>query len=270
MTSSLFKADAEVRGVPAAKVHETVALYDAYCALTASADAARSQKNMLSKEMGKLRSKQGGEPDMDAIANVTAKSKAVKVELASLERDLRVAAEVMYDVAASVPNRTHPAVPPGPEENAVTVRTGGAFPEFTFDPKDHVDLALALDIVDFKAAAAGSGRSFYYLKGDGALLELALINYAMSKLVPRGFTPLLTPDIVKEDAGGKKAHAHPECYMSTYMLENTDGEIDIQRPPAGRNIPASSIGILYRRSTRLQLSGADTSITLAPLEGVPR
>ena len=54
------------------------------------------------------------------------------------------------------------------------------------------------------------------------------------------------------------------------MLENTDGEIDIQRPPAGRNIPASSIGILYRRSTRLQLSGADTSITLAPLEGVPR
>lgn len=192
-------ADAEARGVPASQVHQTVALYDDFCTLTASADAARSQKNLLSKEMGKLRSKKNGEPDMNAIAEVTDKSKAVKMELATLEKDLRDAEEAMHTLAASVPNRTHPAVPVGPEENAIIVKTEGVLPEFSFVPKGHVDLALDLDIVDFKAAAVGSGRSFYYLKGDGAMLELALVNYAMSKLIPRGFTPILTPDVVKED-----------------------------------------------------------------------
>jgi seryl-tRNA synthetase len=57
---------------------------------------------------------------------------------------------------------------------------------------------MDLGIVDFKAAAAGSGRSFYYLVGDGALLELALVQYAIGKLTARGFIPVLTPDIVRE------------------------------------------------------------------------
>jgi seryl-tRNA synthetase len=92
-----------------------------------------------------------------------------------------------------------------------------------------VDLGSQLDIVDFKRAAVSSGRSFYYLKGDGALLELALVQYALSKLGALGFTPVLAPDLVKEDVlercGFQPRGAETQVYALDERHSDGDGGI---------------------------------------------
>lgn len=64
--------------------------------------------------------------------------------------------------------------------------------------RDHLQLGQELDCIDFDTAAEVSGSKFVYLKRAAALLELALVNYAMQKVVSRGFVPMMTPDLVKE------------------------------------------------------------------------
>lgn len=81
-----------------------------------------------------------------------------------------------------LPNLTHPAVPFGGEDNATVLRVIGQQQDFGFTPRDHVTIGEALGLLDFEAAAEVSGSKFYYLKNAAALLELALVNYAMTKV----------------------------------------------------------------------------------------
>lgn len=75
----------------------------------------------------------------------------------------------------------------------------GSKREFDFPIRNHVDIGESLDLVDFDTASDVSGSKFYYLKREAAMLELALINYTMAKLVNKyGFTPYMTPDLVRE------------------------------------------------------------------------
>ncbi|KAK4708365.1 hypothetical protein R3W88_029290 [Solanum pinnatisectum] len=69
--------------------------------------------------------------------------------------------------------------------------------EFSFTVKDHVQLGKELDMFDFDAAAEVSGSKFYYLKNEAVILELGLVNWAVSEAMKRGFTPLTTPEIVR-------------------------------------------------------------------------
>jgi seryl-tRNA synthetase len=93
---------------------------------------------------------------------------------------------------------THPDAPVSrdPAGNKV-IRTSGEPAKFDFPPKDHVALAEALDLVDFEAGAAVAGQKFYFLKNEAALLELALIQYAMQTLLRDGYTPVITPDVAR-------------------------------------------------------------------------
>lgn len=97
-----------------------------------------------------------------------------------------------------LPNLTHPDVPIGGEEVAVTLQEVGAPPQFDFEAKDHLAVGEALDLIDFETGSVVSGTKFYYLKREAALLELALVSYAMHTAVKRGFTPMTTPDLVRE------------------------------------------------------------------------
>lgn len=97
-----------------------------------------------------------------------------------------------------IPNLTHPAVPIGNEDNATVLQMVGQQRSFEFQPKDHVTLGESLGLIDFEAGAEVSGSKFYYLKNAAALLELALVNWAMTRVVGKGFTPIMTPDLVKE------------------------------------------------------------------------
>jgi seryl-tRNA synthetase len=77
--------------------------------------------------------------------------------------------------------------------------TSGEPPKFDFKHKDHVDLLESLDLADLEAGTRVAGQKFYFLKNEGALLELALVQYAMQTLVAEGYTPVVTPDLARVD-----------------------------------------------------------------------
>jgi len=90
-------------------------------------------------------------------------------------------------------------VPAGGEDDFVEVRRVGAIPEFDFEPLDHLALGEKLDAIDMERGAKVSGARFYFLKGVGARLEIALMNLALDVALRNGFTPLITPTLVRTD-----------------------------------------------------------------------
>jgi len=95
---------------------------------------------------------------------------------------------------------THPDAPVGADFAAnKVVATFGEPRTFDFKPKDHVALCEALDLADFEAGNKVSGAKFYFLKNEAALLEIALVQYAMHTAVKRGYTPVITPDLARVD-----------------------------------------------------------------------
>jgi seryl-tRNA synthetase len=98
-----------------------------------------------------------------------------------------------------IPNMTHPDSPVGKDDSEnKEIERYGEPPKFDFEPKGHEELMKDLDIIDFEKAAEVSGSKFYYLKNEGALLEMALIQFAFSKLIENGFTPFITPDLARD------------------------------------------------------------------------
>ena len=95
--------------------------------------------------------------------------------------------------APQLPNLVLPDVPDGGEEDSVVLRTVGTPRKFDFEPKDHLDLGLALDLIDMERAAKVSGSRFVYLKGDLVMLQFALVNYALTVVQSKGFRPVIPP-----------------------------------------------------------------------------
>lgn len=128
------------------------------------------------------------------------RGKRYKDQLRAIQTELATVRSDMTTHALLIPNETHRDVPVGSEANARVMRVEGTpltRDSTGFDLLDHLTIAERLDIVNFSQAALVSGSKFYYLKGMGAWLELALIQYAMSKATERGFSPVLTPDVVR-------------------------------------------------------------------------
>lgn len=139
--------------------------------------------------------------DKDATAKQAAleQAKALKAQIHELERQLVEIEDQLYDLTSSVPNDTHPDVPIGPENVAVTLSTHGPSPLPVNPARDHVAIGKALGLFDFEAGSQVTGSSWYYLTNEGALLEMALTNYALSTAMKHGFSPVITPDVVKTD-----------------------------------------------------------------------
>lgn len=120
-------------------------------------------------------------------------------------------------VAGSIPNVIIDGVPAGGEDDFVTLREVGEKPVFDFEPRDHLALGELLDAIDMPRGAKVSGSRFYFLKGVGARLELALMNYALDTALDAGFTPLITPTLVRPEimsgTGFLGAHADEIYYL---------------------------------------------------------
>lgn len=109
-------------------------------------------------------------------------------------------AEAAFDAAASrIENIIVEGVPSGGEENFVTLREVGEVPSFDFEPRDHLELGEMLDAIDMQRGAKVSGARFYFLKGVGARLELALMSLALDRALAAGFVPLIPPTLVKPE-----------------------------------------------------------------------
>ncbi|MDR7391778.1 MAG: serine--tRNA ligase [Armatimonadota bacterium] len=152
----------------------------------------RAQQNRASEEVARLAPEARGQK----IAEV----RELAARLRELEPEVRRRREELERVLLLFPNTPHPTVPDGVgEQDNVVVRTWGTPPRFDFEPKDHVELGLRLGILDFERAAKVSGSRFYYLLGKGALLEMALVRYALDRLLAHGFVPVIPPVLVRPE-----------------------------------------------------------------------
>jgi seryl-tRNA synthetase len=153
----------------------------------------RADRNRISKEVPKLK---GAEKDR-AIAEV----KSIRDSLSENEPKLRDA-EIRFDeLMLMVPNPPLPEVPEGDsEENNVEIRSFGKPPQFDFPPKDHLELAEGLDILDMPRAVKFAGARMYCLKNEGAMLEFALFKFTLDHLVSKGFHPMIVPQLVRREA----------------------------------------------------------------------
>lgn len=125
--------------------------------------------------------------------------KAFKQQLAELEPKLEEVEAQYKEILYQIPNITSEDAPIGKtDEDNVEVRQFGERNKFDFEPKDHLELAESLDLLDFKKAAEVSGSRFYYVKNDLVLLEHALQKYTMDLLLQKhGFIPIVTPDLAR-------------------------------------------------------------------------
>lgn len=126
-------------------------------------------------------------------------AKTLKADISSLQQILEDIDDELHSLALSIPNDSHPDVPIGPENAAIIMGTYGPECVPASSLRDHVSVGRTLNLIDLEAAATVTGSSWYYLLNEGALLEMALTQYALSKAVKRGFKPVMTPDVVKAD-----------------------------------------------------------------------
>ncbi len=126
------------------------------------------------------------------------RSKQLKEQIVEVEYQLSKIEAELSAALKTIPNMTHPAAPVSndPTDNVV-VAEFGTKPAFDFKPKDHYDLIHSLDIADLEAGAKVAGQRFYFLKNEGVMLELALVQYAMTTLLKEGYTPVITPDLAR-------------------------------------------------------------------------
>jgi seryl-tRNA synthetase len=161
-----------------------------------AADAAVREVQPRVEELRASR-KMKGKPTREQRAEL----ERVKQELQGLEEQLTVAETRRKELLDRVPNPPDEATPDGfTDEDAVEIRRWGDPPSFEFPARDHLALAEIYGWIDLERAAKVSGARFAYRIGDVALLELALYRFALDRLVTRGFTPVLPPVLVREEA----------------------------------------------------------------------
>jgi seryl-tRNA synthetase len=157
--------------------------------------------NELKQEQNRMARSIGQERDPEARERLIAGSREMKGEIPVKEAKLYEVEGRLRDEQLKIPNMTHPDSPIGRDDSEnVEIRRSGEIPEFSFAPKDHVELGESLGIIDFEAGAKTTGSKFYFLRGDAVLLELGLIRYALDLLAAYGYEPTITPDLARDEA----------------------------------------------------------------------
>ncbi len=128
-----------------------------------------------------------------------AQAQELAAAVKAAEARVREAETAFSEVALRIENVVIEGVPAGGEENFVTLREVGEQPEFDFEPRDHLELGELLGAIDMERGAKVSGSRFYFLRGVGARLELALMSLALDRALTHGFTPLIPPTLVKPE-----------------------------------------------------------------------
>jgi len=176
----------------------------------------RRERNRITTEIAA--SKKRG---VDATAMVS-RAKEIDKEIASLERLVGEYEEKVRYYLMRLPNLLHDSVPIGKDENDnVTVRTWGEIPHFNFPVKDHIELGLSLDIMDIERAGKIAGARFFYLKREGVLLDIALLNFALEEMVKKGYTPIEPPFMMRRKPY-EGVTALSDFEDSLYKIEDED------------------------------------------------
>lgn len=206
----------------------------------------------LITELEGLRAERNQTSQQKPSAEEIKKMKEVGTKISQLEEQERELAEEVKLLLAEVPNLTHPdvLVSANEDENPI-LETHGKIPQFKFTPQDHVTLGEALDIIDFDRGTKVSGAKFYYLKNELALLSQALNMYVLELVRKRGYTFMITPDMVKQEISEGIGYSPRGDSSQIYKIEGQDlaliatAEITLGGYHANEVIPAEVLPLKY-------------------------
>ena len=208
--------DALNKGYKNADVQAVISLDDERKALTAQIDELRTRRNQIAASM----KNSGGKPSDEQIAE----GKKIKEELAELEKTYRELDEKLSNALNGIPNILQADVPIGEEGEDDLVKTWG---EELFKSRksaeDHLDFANKKGWVDFERGSKVAGTKFYFLKGDLALLENAIYQFALNKLISKGFNFMTVPHMVNGEVATGTGFAPRSSEQSDeYFIEGED------------------------------------------------
>jgi len=212
------KANCRNRGVPEFPVDRVVAFEAKRKELVQSRSETAAKKNSISAQFAKATPEQ----------RVALKEQAAAFdhEIGIIDAELKLIEGDLLSNQVQIPNMTHPDAPVGSDAAAnKVVAEFGEKRTFDFKAKDHVALCESLDLADFEAGTKVAGQKFYYLKNEAALLEIALVQYAMQTVLKHGYTPIITPDLARvevlEGIGFQPRDPNPDT-RQVYKVTDTD------------------------------------------------
>ncbi|WP_300531916.1 serine--tRNA ligase [Maricaulis sp.] len=199
----------------------------------------------------KSMAKQFSSASEDERKELQSRSKSLSTDISENEAQLRTWQGELRELLLITPNIPSEEAPIGPDADAnEVVKTVGEKTQFDFDPLDHVDLLEKNDWVDFKGAAATAGSRTYCLKGDLVMLEMALMRFALDRLIKEGFKPITVPPYAREHAFVGTGH-FPLHTEEAFKLVDDDfymigtSEVVLNNLHAGDILKDSDLPILY-------------------------
>lgn len=171
-----------------------------------------AQKNKASKEIGKAKDKKEKQKIISKMQKIDKSGDKLKESLKKIDKEFEI---LMYQI----PNVPLDDVPVGKsEDDNVVMRKVGKKTKFDFKPKDYLEIAEKLDLIDVKRAAKVSGTRFAYLKNQAVLLEFALINLAFDILVKEEFIPIIPPVMLKPEMASGMGHLEQTDEQEAYFV----------------------------------------------------
>jgi len=183
--------------------------------LITESEALKAKKNKVSSEIPLLK-KEGRD-----VSGLLSEMREISDKVRELENELRKVEQDIYNFVAGLPNIPADDVAPGGKENNQVVRVFGKKPEFSFTPKNHVDLVNSLGLIDYERGVKLGGTGFWLYTGDGALLEWALLNYFIEEHVKDGYQFILPPHILNYQCGFT-AGQFPKFAEDVFRLETSE------------------------------------------------
>ena len=173
-----------------------------------------TEKNRIGKSVPKL---SGGEKDaaIGKLSDLKGKEEELDSEAKALQPEFDA-------LLLQVPQPADADVPLGKDDTEnVEIRREGQIRQFDFEPKDHLELGIALDVIDVERGVKLAGTRNYFLKGDGALLHWAVLRLAVEYMVPRGYVPMSVPLLMRDEAMQGTGY-YPGAEEQTYRMERDE------------------------------------------------
>ncbi len=225
---------------------------DAVVAAHTTVKALRTKNNSLREKMNQNQKKVRSAANAEERNKIIAEGQTLKKELQDMTEELREAETMFIELMYTVPNMMAEDTPIGKNEDLnVEVDRFMEPTQFGFEPLDHIELGKRLDLIDFEAGAKVAGQKFYYLKNELVLLDLAIQMYCFNKLIAKGFTPLVTPDMAKTDILRGSGFNPRGSERNIYNIEGMDlnliatAEITIGGMLAGRTFKEEELPMKY-------------------------
>ncbi|MGW4928837.1 serine--tRNA ligase [Agromyces sp. NPDC004153] len=205
----LIKRSQESRGESSAFVDDALAADSARRTAISEFETLRAEQNAFGKQVAKA--------PKEEKAALVAQAQELAAKVKDANQRAGEAESTFTSAMQRIGNVVIDGVPAGGEDDFIVLREVGEIPAFDFEPRDHLEIGELLDAIDMSRGAKVSGARFHFLKGVGARLELALMNMGLDRAIANGFTPLITPTLVRPEimqgTGFLGAHAEEVYHL---------------------------------------------------------